>query len=458
MEDLEKLWQKVLSLLELEIPKASFHTWFKESKIEKFQDGIVFLRVNSNFAKEWIENKYQKSILCYLKNFNDQIKSIKYVIKPALTIEKEANPKTKIKLAKAIVNEDLQPSLQKINLLPETKLNPRYKLSNFIVGPCNELAYAAALAVTEKPGRKYNPLFVYGRVGLGKTHLIQGIGNALLEKDKSKKIIYTTSEEFTNEVVNAIHYRTTLELRKKYRNVDLLIIDDIQFIGGKERTEEEFFHTFNALYENNKQIVISSDKPPFSLVGIEKRLKSRFEGGMIVDISQPDFETRIAILHQKMKENNIFLPEEVVEVIAKNISDNIRHLEGSLNLVYNNLKYKKIPPTKKNIEEILNSIFKPRKVIKPQEVINTICQYFNLETSKVVSQSRKKEFVHARQMIIYFLREELEMPYLSIGSILGNRDHTTIMYSLEKINKEIENNPLLEKEINEIKEILYQSE
>ncbi len=449
--DLEKTWQKVLSLIELEISKANFHTWLKDSQADNFEDGVFFIGLTSNFAKEWVKNKYSKLILKYLRELNPEIRAVEYVIKTAQVNNGYQKPKTIKK--KDVFSSKIQPSFQEVD--KDTGLNPRYRLDNFIVSSFNELAFAAANAIIENPGIRYNPFFLYGGVGLGKTHLIQAIGNEITKLYSGKKILYTSSEKFTNEVVSSIRFKTTQDFRNKYRTIDILIIDDIQFIGGKERTKEEFFHTFNELHENNKQIILSSDRPPASLKDIEDRLRSRFEGGIIADISKPDFETRVAILNQKMKENDTYLSEDVVEIIAKKIQDNIRNLEGALNLIYNNIKYKKVSPTKENIESLLEATFLVKRPLKPKEVIETVSNFYQIPINQILSKSRKKELAKARQIIMYLLREELDMPYLSIGEKIGQRDHTTIIYAYEKIKKELKKNPLIEEEINLIKEKIY---
>ncbi len=450
--ELEKTWQKVLSSIELEISKANFHTWLKDSRANRFEDGVFFVSLTSNFAKEWIKNKYDKLILKYLRELNPEIRSVEYVIQAVPQKVSVPKPKpTKKKKEEPLIKAQI--SFQEVD--KDTGLNPRYRLDNFIVSSFNELAFAAANAIIEHPGTRYNPFFLYGGVGLGKTHLIQAIGNEIIKLYPNKKVIYTSSEKFTNEVVSAIRFKTTQEFRDKYRTIDVLIIDDIQFIGGKERTKEEFFHTFNELHENNKQIILSSDRPPASLKDIEDRLRSRFEGGIIADISKPDFETRVAILNQKMKENDTYLPEDVVEIIAKKIQDNIRNLEGALNLVYNNIKYKKIPPTKANVEAILESTFLVKRLVKPQEIIQAVSEFYQIPIKQILSKSRKKELAKARQIIMYLLREELDMPYLTIGEKIGQRDHTTIIYAYEKIKRELKKSPLIEEEINLIKEKIY---
>ena len=437
------LWQKVLSEIEIQTSKANFQTWLKNSDLRKINEGIAIIAVSSNFAKEWIENKYHKLILKSLRSLVPNIKTIEYIIDTNLTQpvfkEKENNLK------------DFQLSFPEVKIDFETGLNSRYQFENFIVGPSNELAVAASLAVTEKPGIKYNPLFIYGGVGLGKTHLIQATGNTIKNKFKNKKIKYLSSEKFTNEVIEAIRFKDTKSFREKYRNIDVLIIDDIQFISGKETTQMEFFHTFNELYGLNKQIIISSDRPPSALPEIEERLKSRFEGGMIADIAKPEFETRVAILHQKMKEKKYFLPEEIVELLAKKIQDNIRNLEGGLNLVVNSLKYQKLLPTKKNVEKILEKIFQPKRTVNFKKILNTVSEFYDLNPDQIFSKCRKKELVKPRQIIMYLLKEELGFAYSTIAEKLGNRDHTTVLYACQKISKEIQKNPLLEEEISQIK-------
>jgi len=358
-----------------------------------------------------------------------------------------------------ITETENQKPLIELKIDPETNLNPRYTLKSFIVGSSNELAYAAMMAVMKDVGKKYNPLFIYGGVGLGKTHLLQAAGNEIKNIYKNKvRVFYVTSEKFVNDVIWAIRNKKMDDVKRKYRDVDVLIIDDIQFIGGKERTEEEFFHTFNALYENNKQIVMSSDRPPAAIPTIEERLRSRFEGGMIADISYPDYETRLSILRAKSQENRWQTDDKTLELIASKVKKNIRELEGVLNKVvfYQDVKKDKINTQK--LEEIINEVSRvTTKNISANDVVKTVAEFFEISPTDLIAKCKKKEVVEPRQITMYLLREMLNLSYPFIGERLGKRDHTTVIHACEKISREINQNPVLNQKIILIKEIINKS-
>jgi chromosomal replication initiator protein len=341
---------------------------------------------------------------------------------------------------------------------PETGLNPKYTLSSFVVGPSNELAFAAATAITESIGKKYNPFFIYGGVGLGKTHLIQGIGNEILAKYKGQvKPKYVSSEQFTRDIVWGLRNDRIESIKKKYRDVDVLIIDDIQFIGGKEKTEEEFFHTFNALYENNKQIIISSDRPPASLPTLQERLRSRFEGGLITDVAYPEFEMRVAIIRSKLQDMNKQLSDPVIDLIAKKLRKNIRELEGILKKIVFYEERKQTEISVKMAEEIIEkSTQNLSKRVSDSQILKAVAEFFNISVEDLVSHNRRKEVVEPRQIAIYLLRDISELSYPYIGEKLG-RDHTTAIHSYEKINTEINRNPALNQKILQIKDVIYKS-
>ena len=333
--ELHELWQTALGEIELQISRPNFLTWFKSSSLveRSEKDGVVLVALPNNFAKEWVKNRYHKLILSSLRNIDGGIRSIDYTVHSQSNQKAVSPPKIK-KVSLMPQETSAQQSFAELKVDPQTNLNPRYSLSAFIVGSSNELAYAAMQAVIDNVGKKYNPLFVYGGVGLGKTHLLQATGNAISDKyNKKVRVLYVTSEKFINDVVWAVRNKRTEDLKKKYRDVDVLIIDDIQFIGGKPATELEFFYTFNALYENNKQIIMSSDRPPAAIPTLEERLRSRFEGGMIADISYPDYEMRLAILSAKMQESGYLLDQKVLEYVATKVQKNIRELEGVLNKI-----------------------------------------------------------------------------------------------------------------------------
>ncbi len=445
------LWQTVLAELELQISKPNFVTWLKHSQLMDIKEGTAMVGLPNNFAKEWVENKYHKIILGTLRSLDVNIKQIDYIVSFDSLVKQGRQVKKQIEgLSNA------QPSFQEFKVDPETNLNPRYILNSFVVGPSNELAYAAASAVIKDVGRKYNPLFIYGGVGLGKTHLLQAIGNEIKQIYKNKiKVKYVTSEKFLSDVVAGIRNKRMEDIKEKYRLCDVLIIDDIQFIGGKEKTEEEFFHTFNTLYENNKQIVISSDRPPRSIPTLEERLRSRFEGGMIADIGYPGFEMRVAIIKTKLQEQSLTLNDDIVNLIASKIQRNIRELEGTLNrLLFEQSGRNEI--TIKRAEEIINQNTKIiHKNINPKRVIQMVAEFFELPEKNLIDHCRKKEIVLPRQIAMYLLREELNFSYPSIGEKLGSRDHTTVIHACNKISKNILEDRSLENKINLIKERIY---
>ncbi len=443
-KNLEKLWKKILADLELQISRPNFITWLKKSALIEADNESLIVALPSNFAKEWVENKYLKLILNVCQEQNLFIKKINFVVD-----SKYFNNEQK---SAAVDNK----TLLDLKVDPETGLNPKYSLNSFVVGEANELAYNAALAIIENPGTKYNPFFVYGGVGLGKTHLVQMIGNEIKNVHKNKiRPKYVSSEKFTNDIIWAIRNKRMDDTKKKYRDVDVLIIDDIQFIGGKEKTEEEFFHTFNSLYENNKQIIISSDRPPQSIPTLEERLRSRFEGGLIVDITYPDYEMRSAIIRHKLQEKNKDLSDQVIDLVAKKVKKNIREIEGILNklLFYQDNKNSelKLEEAENIINKSLQSI--PKKLTADQ-ILNAVSNFFNMSVEDLVNRKRKKEIVEPRQIAIYLLRELLDLSYPYIGEKLG-RDHTTAIHAYEKINKEINSNSALYQKILLIKESIY---
>jgi chromosomal replication initiator protein len=451
--DTNQLWQSALGELELQISRPNFLTWFKDSElIAKDEQGMVTIGLPNNFAKEWVANKYHKMILAALRSFDESIRRVDYLVidqkKRAFNLD-----------FKAAAHSPQQSAIPEFKVDPETNLNPRYTLNSFVVGSSNELSYAASMAVVRDIGKKYNPLFVYGGTGLGKTHLIQAIGNEIKGRYKGRvKVKYVTSEKFVNDVVWAIRNKRVEDVKNKYRTVDVLVIDDIQFIGGKERSEEEFFHTFNALYENSKQIIISSDRPPAAIPTLEARLRSRFEGGMIADISYPDYEMRLAIIKTKLQERNTNLPDEVSEFIAQKIQRNVREIEGILNKILFYQEVKGVEPNLKTVEEVVSNILQQSsKNITPVQVIKAVADFFEIIPSDFINRSRKKGVVEPRQIAAFLLREILNMSYPEIGEKLGKRDHSTVIHSCEKISREITKNQSLNRKIILIKEVILKS-
>lgn len=452
----EELWQHVLSEVELSVSKASFNTWFQHTGIQTKQDGVVFISVPNSFAKEWLENKFIKFILKSLRSVSADIKDVKFVIS-SIAQTAAATSAAKQKKKKEDEKEiPLDNQLDFTGIDSETNLNTKYTFDDFVIGSGNELAHAAAISVTKSLGTVYNPLFIYGGVGLGKTHLIQAIGNEVLRLDKTKKVKYVSSEKFTNELIAAIQNREMDKFKEEYRQNDMLIIDDVQFLAGKDKTQEEFFHTFNSLYEKNKQIIISSDRPPKAIPTLEDRLQSRFEGGMIADIGYPDYETRLVILRNKLVKKQISLPEEIIEFIANNFQKNIRELEGALNKVIVHMKISKGSFGVEEAKKILYpSIRAPKKNVNIKQIIQAVANFYGVNEKQLIIKTRKQEIVKPRQVIMYLLREEFKFSYPSIGSKIGGRDHTTVMHACEKIGDQLKEDEVLVEEINMIKKVVY---
>jgi len=448
----KELWQTALGEIELSISRANFITWFKNTEIFSKKEGQITISTPNGFTREWLENKYNKLIFKALRNICPEIREVQFII--------GAKPDEKIilkqkKESARIIPED-QLGFEEFSIDRDTNLNPKYTFDNFVIGSFNELAQAAGQAVIKNLGGLYNPLFIYGGVGLGKTHLLQAIGNEIIKKNPSKKVKYLSSEKYTTELVDAISKRGMESFKNKYRKIDLLIIDDIHFIAGKEKTQEEFFHTFNALYQQNKQIIISSDKPPKAIATLEERLRSRFEGGMIADISYPDIETRTAILKAKAKEKNFELSNEVLSYIANHIQNNIRELEGALNKIIATCQINNCLPTLDKTTKIISGfVSSSKKITNFKNIIKAVAEFYDININELINRSRKKEVAHPRQVAMYLIREELSSSYPFIGEKLGGRDHTTAMYACDKINKKIENNDAFRQEINLIKERLY---
>ncbi|MBI2013455.1 MAG: chromosomal replication initiator protein DnaA [Candidatus Colwellbacteria bacterium] len=451
MTTAEELWETVLGELELQVSRPNFLTWLKNSKLAKMDDaGSVFVALPNHFAKEWVSSKYNKIILGSLRTHKDSIKKVEYIVEGSLV---KARPKIQPQSASA---EKKQLIFQEMRVDPETNLNPKYTMGSFVVGPSNELAFNAASAIIQSVGVKYNPFFIYGGVGLGKTHLIQAMGNEIkLLYGGKVKVKYVSSEKFTSDVVWAIRNRRMEDIKAAYRHIDVLIIDDIQFIGGKEKTEEEFFHTFNALYENNKHIIISSDRPPKAIPTLEERLSSRFQAGITVDVGLPEYETRVAIIRTKMQERGVTLSDETVDLIAKKAQKNIREIEGILNkLVFHQSAYSK-DLSAPIVEKIINEITqKAAPNITPTQVINTVASFFEISPNELISKSRNKQLIEPRQITIYILRNVLNMSYPYIAAKIGNRDHTTAIYSHKKISDQLPKDTNLQRKLETIKEEL----
>lgn len=446
--DNKSLWQKVLGEIESEISKANFSTWFKDTEISKVDDGIVFISVQNAFVRDWIANKYHKNILKILREASEHIRGLDYTI---AKIDQKKNIEVK-KTINTSVNQALPLSDHYID--QESNLNPRYTFDTFVVGPFNELAHTAAQAILRSPGSVYNPLFVYGNTGHGKTHLIQAIGNHIKEKKDGKKVFYLTSERFYLDYMNSVQANKISSFKEKYRKYDVIIMDDIQFLSSKEKTQEELFHLFNTLYDAGRQIVFSSDKHPNFIPGLEDRLKSRFAAGMIVDIPPPDHESRLAIIRAKISRLGGGLSEDNVNFLASTIEGNIREIEGVLNSILCQMQIKGRDLNLGEIKNLLKLNIKPKKSASAKEVVKAIATYYNIEETSIYEKTRRKEVVLPRQIAMYILREDCGVSFPLIGEKLGGRDHTTVIHSYEKIKQELKDNQTMEQDLTQIRAML----
>jgi len=453
----EELWRAALGEIELSISKANFITWFKNTHILSVQDGRAVIGVPNGFAKEWLENKYNLYILRALKNIQADIKEVSCII---TTNQESVFKKPSVDAVVAIKKPALYSPVESGRLAvlsQENNLNPKYTFENFVVGGSNELARAACYAVSQNLGKIYNPLFIYGGVGLGKTHLLQSIGNEILKHNPTLKVKYITSEKFTSELINSLQNGKINDFKDHYQKIDLLIIDDIQFISGKEKTQEEFFHIFNFLYQLNKQIVLSSDRAPKAIPTLEERLRSRFEGGMIADVSKADFETRMAILSKKAQSDGLEISNEVLEFIASNITNNIRELEGALNRVAVSAQLTNKEITLNFVQNLLAELISSgkKKGVTHKHIIRIVSDYYDISPEDLVIKGRKKEVVRPRQVAMYLMRSELHYSYPGIGEKLGGRDHTTAIHAFEKITKALESDKKLSEDLAYLRERLY---
>lgn len=455
MTNYEKEWQNALGYLELLISRANFTTWFKNTFILEADEQSIVIATPNAFTKVWLEKKYHEHIVKALEDaFSKQSLQVIYKVYTGQNIANvsENIPETVEKPSKTVYNQEGPRQQNKFGL------NPKYTFQTFVVGPGNELAQAAAQAAAKKPGELYNPLFIYGGVGLGKTHLVQAVGNHILAQDPNKKILYINSEKFTNDFIYAIKNGKTEQFKQNYREIDVLLIDDIQFIASKEQTQEEFFHTFNALHQNNKQIVISSDRPPKAIPGVESRLISRFEWGMIADISFPDLETRMAILEIKCQEKGYFLDKEIVSFIAQNIQENIRELEGALNRIIAFHQLNNTKPSLDSVRSLLGGISaNPKKAgLTIKKLLGVVAGFYGIALEDLVGVSRKKELVVPRQITMFLMREELKSSYPSIGQGLGGRDHTTAMHACLKVSQSIESDDKIKNDVAVLRQKIYE--
>ncbi len=500
MDEKQRIWNSVLGEIELNISKPQFNTWIKNTYPISMDDKEIVICVPSSFTRDWLQNKFNTTILNSIQKITGEVKQVRYVVqgtappeknqmksvidlksKKLNRVKKQSERPPQKQPAAEMMNVDYTPQSKEKTPLPQpteyappqpthSHLSTSYKapsysatpalikstytFHNFIVGSSNALAHAAAQSVANNPGVQYNPLFIYGGVGLGKTHLIQAIANHLLQQ--TKNILYVTSDEFISDLMRSIGNKTMEEFKRRYREVDLLIIDDIQFIRGKEATQYEVFNTFNDLYSHNKQIVFTSDRPPSAIPQLSDRLKSRFEGGMIVDIALPEFETRVAILRSKCQQKSFQVNDEILHVIADKIRSNVRELEGALNKVIARVQLLGTTVTPELVDKLIEGgHVHTKRTLNEDTIIDTVVTHFHISKDGILSKSRKQELAHPRQIIMFLLREELKLTYPNIGEILGGRDHTTVMHAHSKIKKGLEQDSPLEQEIRLIKNVLY---
>lgn len=443
--DYQQLWNSALSQIELELSRVNFNTWFKNTRVIDYKDGDVTIGVPNEFVKDWLNQKYHKFILRILRTVHEGVRSVIFTVVKPETLQKKAQHIS-------ITGQTLP--LNDLYVNKDDGLNPRYTFDNFIVGPFNDVAFACSQAILNNLGIVYNPFFVYGKTGLGKTHLMQAIGNTVKKKYPDRKIFYTSLEKFYMDYVNSTNLNKINSFKEKYRKYDVFIMDDIQFINGKERTQDELFHLFNSLYEMNKQIVFSSDVHPNFIVGLEDRLRSRFNQGMIVDIGSPGFESRLAIVQSKAKELGDKIPYDVLEYIAETIQGNIRELEGVMTSLSAYMQIKQQPITLADVKNILKNTTRAKKSISIPEIVKIIADYYHIPDVYIYNKTRRKDVVKPRQIVMYILREDFDISYPMIGDKLGGRDHTTVIHSYEKIKGNLSKDHQLMKEIEDIRALL----
>ena len=439
----EQAWQATMGQLQMEMPKPAFDTWVCNADLVSYEDGAFIIGVQNAYARDWLESRLTSTVKRLLSGIMNRTVGVRFVVWQ----KQEHNE----------IPEDLKEVEPIQELLADSvssNINSRYSFDNFVVGTSNRLAHAASMAVTEKPAQAYNPLFLYGGVGLGKTHLLHAIGN--LSRQRTFQVLYVSSEEFTNDLINAIRSQTTQAFRDKYRSIDVLLIDDIQFIAGKESTQEEFFHTFNTLHSQDKQIVISSDRPPKALHTLEERLRSRFEWGLCADIQPPDYETRLAILHSKAERVGRRIPHEIMELIARRVQSNIRELEGTLTRVMAFADLSSLPLNASLVDSVLSDMLPKYSKVQPEEVIRMVADTFGVTMEHILSRDRSRQVALPRQIAMYLLREEANISLPQIGTMLGGRDHTTVMYACDKIADLLERDDRIRRHVIDLREQLYE--
>lgn len=447
------LWSSVLGEIELTVSRAAYATWFKNTELNDISDSVVYITVPNIFAKQQFETKFNSIILDILRKNDDSIRKVVYSVQGAKAKAKASDNRVPTAPLSEIATQKTRNYAKPAT--PNSGLNPRYTFDSYIVGSSNDLAYAACQAVSKSVGTKYNPLFLYGGVGLGKTHLIQAVGNEIIKHQPDTQVLYINSETFVNEFLDSIRFKKK-GFSNKYRNVDVLIVDDMQFIAGKEKTQEEFFHTFNALHQANKQIIISSDKPPKNIPTLTERLRSRFEWGMTIDIQMPDFETRCAILETKAAQSGVKLARETTEYLAQNIKTNIRELEGALNQLLAFSEMRGVEPDVQTAIGLLGNVRQTRPShLTAKQIVDKTAKHFQIESSDILSPRRDKHIVVPRQIAMYLLRSELHLSFPRIATELGRKDHTTAIHSVEKIEKAIKLDFMIREQVAGIRDKLY---
>jgi chromosomal replication initiator protein len=459
--DAKQVWRAALGELQVSLSPANFETWLRDTQLVDVDDQRFRIAVPNGFAKDWLETRYRSLISQTLARIVGYSVQVEFTVQgtnggngtngtatadePNGTGAPAGSPSVRVE-ATRVGGEG-----------GTTNINPRYTFANFIVGSANRLAHAASLSVAERPGHAYNPLFLYGGVGLGKTHLMHAIGNQVIAKFPRKRVVYATSEKFTNEFITSIQQGKIDEFRARYRRIDLLLIDDIQFIADKERTQEEFFHTFNAIHEDGKQIVLSSDRPPKAILTLEERLRSRFEWGLIADLTAPDLETRIAILRAKAEEGAVPITSDVIEFIARKVVSNIRELEGALNRIVAYASMGAMPISIELAQAVLsNVLYNPKKrQVTPERIAKAVADYYGVQMEALKGQKRDKAIVTPRQVAMFLMREETDVSLLRIGAELGGRDHSTVLHACDKITRESAVNDELRREIAAVRELIY---
>jgi chromosomal replication initiator protein len=437
----EQAWQAALGQLQMEMPKATFDTWVRNAELVAYEDGVFIIGVQNPYARDWLDERLSSTATRLLTGLMNRTVEVRFTVWQGIEAPAEHEETS---------DEPAQPPHASTT---SGALNGRYVFNNFVVGASNRLAHAACMAVAEQPAQAYNPLFLYGGVGLGKTHLLQAIGNAC--EPRGLHVLYVSSEEFTNDLINAIRNHTTQAFRDKYRRIDVLLIDDIQFIAGKESTQEEFFHTFNTLHGQNKQIVISSDRPPKALVTLEERLRSRFEWGLTADIQPPDFETRVAILRSKAERAGYHIPADILETIARRVQSNIRELEGALTRVAAFANLSGLPLTSQLVDTALADLLPRKDEVRPDDVLSKVAEVFGVTVDRLLGRDRSHDIALPRQVAMYLLRAESNFSLPQIGNALGGRDHTTVMYACDKVADLLERDDRLRRQVIKVREQIF---